>query len=77
MSEVVAVKRGENYSIVAYKLDDGRVVDSQECAELIRTGEIKNLSYQSNTRGESGVPIIRSKPDGITENNLQNLPEFE
>lgn len=72
MSKVVAVRKKYG-RIVQYKLDDGRVLDFEECWNLVNKGLVDNLQ---NVIRDDGVVAIRSMRDDTTDNNLESLPEF-
>lgn len=70
---VTAVRKNGNQAITHFQLADGTVLDYAQAVNSIKKGDIDNLIVQE---GNMGSPIIRSKPDGITGNNLDNLPTF-
>lgn len=71
--EVVAVRRNAEGSIVEFKLSSGEVVDYIRAQEMVSNGEIKHLQL---FKGRDHEQHIRSVPDGIEENNLDQLPTF-
>lgn len=70
--KVVAVKKNDEGNLSKFKLNDGRVVNLDECAAMCDCGELS----LTHTTGKDGAPVIRSYPDGDESNNLSNLPEF-
>ena len=74
--KITAVHKEDN-AITQYKLDDGRVVDKQECINMVKNGEIENCNIGTNKEGEDFVRTNRDdedKPGEIT--NLNDLPTF-
>lgn len=72
INEIVAVKRGINNEIVAFKLDNGEILDYPECGQRCMQGRILNADY---VEGRYGM-VVRSLADNNPDNNLQNLPNF-
>lgn len=72
--EVVAVKRGVNREITAFKLSDGTVLSYDMAIEAYKDNKVGGMVLQ-NTRG--GRVAFRSLPDASAGNNLQSLPDFE
>jgi 6,7-dimethyl-8-ribityllumazine synthase len=71
--EVVAVRRNSEGSIVEFKLASGEVVDYITAQGMVANGEIKHLQL---FKGRDHEQHIRSVPDDIIENNLDQLPTF-
>lgn len=71
--EVVAVRRNAEGSIVEFKLSSGEVVDYLTAQKMVANGEISHLQL---FKGRDHEQHIRSVPDGIEENNLDQLPTF-
>lgn len=71
--KIVKLRKNDNGSIERFMLEDGTELSYAEALQKIEAGVIDNLIVQ---RGRDGQPIIRSKPDGNPNNNLDNLPEF-
>lgn len=63
--------RGNGFEF-EYKLSDGRIVSNDQAWELANAGKIKNVIGSHN----HGRKYIRSVGDGVTDNNLGNLPTF-
>lgn len=63
--------RGNGYEF-EYLLSDGRIMSNDQCWELANAGKIKNVISSHN----HGRKYIRSVGDGMSENNLSNLPTF-
>jgi hypothetical protein len=73
---IVAVHKENRYgneAIVAFKLEDGTVLDYAQMLDASQNGGFQGLRVQENREGEL---IIRSVPDGSLDNNLDNLPRF-
>lgn len=71
--QIVAVKK-EYGEIVAYKLNNGRVIGREMAFQMALDKQLKGYIPAVSSTGES---YIRSAADGDLSNNLQNLPEFE
>ena len=71
--EVVAVRRNNEGSIIEFKFSSGEVVDYIKAQEMVANGEIKNLQL---FKGRDHEQHIRSIPDGVESNNLDQLPTF-
>lgn len=70
--EIVAVRKNEDGNIIAFKTKSGRELDYITALEEAKAGKIA----QVDVFHKYGRDIIRSEPDGIEENNLDNLPLF-
>jgi hypothetical protein len=70
--QIVAVRKNDDGDIIAFKTDSGKELDYITALDEAKAG---NLA-QVDVFHKYGRDIIRSEPDGITENNLDNLPEF-
>lgn len=67
----------EGNSITQYKLNNGQVVDKEECISLVKNGEIENCNVGKNKEGEEFVRTDRDdegQEGQIT--NLRDLPTF-
>ncbi|MBA2173679.1 DUF3892 domain-containing protein [Halobacillus locisalis] len=71
--QIVAVRKNEAGSIIEMQLSSGRVVDYKQAHELARSGEIEHVQL---IRGKDGEDHLRSQPDGVQSNNLDQLPTF-
>lgn len=54
-------------------LNDGRIIDTDSAIEMAELGQIADVN---TGKTKDGKKTLRSDPDGTTENNLDNLPEF-
>lgn len=70
--EFVAVKKNDDGDIIAFKTNTGRELDYLQALDESKSGRIAHIDVFH----KYGRDIIRSEPDGIKENNLDNLPEF-
>lgn len=70
---IVAVHKNGQGDIEAFRLQNGQILDYVQMLEANGRGELSGLRVQENREGEL---IIRSVPDGYTDNNLDNLPQF-
>ncbi|MCB5936731.1 DUF3892 domain-containing protein [Caldibacillus thermoamylovorans] len=70
--EIVAVRKNEDGDIIAFKSKSGRELDYVTALEEAKAGKISHIDVFH----KYGRDIIRSEPDGIEVNNLDNLPLF-
>ncbi|SDO47735.1 Protein of unknown function [Halobacillus aidingensis] len=70
---IVAVRKNGQGSIVEMQLSSGQVIDYKRAHEMARSGELEHVNL---IRGKDGEDHLRSEPDGIQSNNLDNLPSF-
>ncbi|WP_010096664.1 DUF3892 domain-containing protein [Ornithinibacillus scapharcae] len=69
---IVAVRKNDDGDIIAFKTDSGRELDYVTALEEAKAGQLAHVDVFH----KYGRDIIRSEPDGIKENNLDQLPEF-
>ncbi|SKB00718.1 Protein of unknown function [Caloramator quimbayensis] len=72
MFKIIGVKHDNKGEIVAYKLDNGKIVTKDEGVNIAKKGEIEGVTVGVSKKGEE---FLRSVPDGKDINNLDNLPE--
>lgn len=70
--QIVAVRKNEDGDIIAFQTDKGRTLDYIEALNEAKNGNLAHVDVFHRY----GRDIIRSEPDGISNNNLDNLPEF-
>jgi hypothetical protein len=70
--EIVAVRKNDDDDIIAFKTNSGRELDYLSALDEAKAGKLAHLDVFH----KYGRDIIRSEPDGIKENNLDNLPTF-
>jgi len=70
--EIVAVKKNDDGDIIAFKTNTGRELDYITALDEAKAGKIAHIDVFHRY----GRDIIHSEPDGIEENNLDNLPPF-
>ncbi|WHY14588.1 DUF3892 domain-containing protein [Peribacillus frigoritolerans] len=70
--EIIAVRKNEEDNIIAIKTDSGRELDYPTALVEAKAGNLANVDVFH----KYGRDILRSEPDGIKENNLDQLPEF-
>ncbi|WP_373463278.1 DUF3892 domain-containing protein [Bacillus sp. SORGH_AS_0510] len=68
----VAVRKNEDGDIIAFKTSSGRELDYLTALDEAKAGKLAHVDVFH----KYGRDIIRSEPDGIKENNLDQLPEF-
>lgn len=72
VEQIVAVRKNEDDDIIAFKTSSGRVLDYITALDEAKAGKLAHVDVFH----KYGRDIIRSEPDGIKENNLDNLPDF-
>jgi hypothetical protein len=70
--KLVAVRKNNDGDIIAFKTESGKELDYVTALHEAKAGKIAHVDVFH----KYGRDIIRSEPDGIKENNLDNLPEF-
>ncbi|MCM3115973.1 DUF3892 domain-containing protein [Neobacillus sp. MER 74] len=70
--EFVSVRKNDDGDIIAFKTSTGRELDYITALNEAKAGMIAHVDVFH----KYGRDIIRSEPDGIKENNLDQLPEF-
>lgn len=68
----VAVRKNNDGDIIAFKTSSGRELDYITALSEAKAGAIAHVDVFH----KYGRDIIRSEPDGIKENNFDQLPEF-
>ncbi|MGA9227038.1 MAG: DUF3892 domain-containing protein [Mesobacillus sp.] len=69
---IVAVRKNDDGDIIAFKTEQGRELDYITALNEAKDGKLAHVDVFH----KYGRDIIRSEPDGIKENNLDNLPLF-
>ncbi|WP_400248031.1 DUF3892 domain-containing protein [Niallia sp. JL1B1071] len=72
VEQIVAVRKNEDDDIIAFKTSSGRELDYITALDEAKAGKLAHVDVFH----KYGRDIIRSEPDGIKENNLDNLPSF-
>ncbi|GAA3312999.1 DUF3892 domain-containing protein [Ectobacillus funiculus] len=73
VEQIVAVrKKNDEDDIIAFKTSRGRELDYLTALDEAKAGKLAHVDVFH----KYGRDIIRSEPDGIKENNLDNLPSF-
>jgi hypothetical protein len=70
--QIVAVRKNDDGDLIAFKTNTGRELDYLTALEEAKAGDLANIDVFH----VYGRDIIRSEPDGIEDNNLDQLPEF-
>ncbi len=70
--KIVAVRKNDDGDIIAFKTETGRELDYITALDEAKAGMLANIDVFH----KYGRDIIRSEPDGIKENNLDELPTF-
>ncbi|MBT2691966.1 DUF3892 domain-containing protein [Bacillus sp. ISL-55] len=70
--EIVAVKKNDDGDLIAFKTESGRELDYISALSEAKAGKLAHVDVFH----KYGRDILRSEPDGIKENNLDNLPHF-
>lgn len=69
---VTAVRKSDDGDLIAFKTNTGEELDYIQALDAAKSGKLSGIDIFH----KYGRDIIRSEPDGIKENNLDNLPEF-
>lgn len=72
LEQIVAVRKNEEDDIIAFKTNTGRELDYLTALDEAKAGKIAHVDVFH----KYGRDIIRSEPDGIKDNNLDQLPTF-
>ena len=70
--QIVAVRKNEDGDIIAFKTETGRELDYLTALDEAKAGMLAHVDVFH----KYGRDIIRSEPDGVKENNLDQLPTF-
>ncbi|MEW9667822.1 DUF3892 domain-containing protein [Ammoniphilus sp. 3BR4] len=70
--QIIAVRKNENGNIMAIQTQNGRVLGYDQALAEAKAGRLAHVDVFH----KYGRDILRSEPDGIRENNLDNLPTF-
>jgi hypothetical protein len=70
--KIVAVRKKDDGDIIAFKTESGRELDYISALNEAKEGKLAHVDVFH----KYGRDIIRSEPDGIKDNNLDNLPTF-
>ncbi|KAB8126156.1 DUF3892 domain-containing protein [Gracilibacillus oryzae] len=70
--EIVAVRKNDDGDIIAFQTNSGRELDYITALDEAKAGKLAHVDVFH----KYGRDIIRSEPDGIKENNLDQLDTF-
>ncbi|MBT2755622.1 DUF3892 domain-containing protein [Mesobacillus foraminis] len=70
--KIVAVRKNDDGDIIAFKTESGRELDYLTALDEAKAGMLAHVDVFH----KYGRDIIRSEPDGVKENNLDQLPGF-
>ncbi|MCM3121591.1 DUF3892 domain-containing protein [Mesobacillus sp. AQ2] len=70
--QIVAVRKNDDGDLIAFKTDNGRELDYVTALNEAKAGRLAHVDVFH----KYGRDILRSEPDGIKENNLDQLPDF-
>ncbi len=70
--KIIAVRKNQDGDIIAIRTDGGRDLDYVSELSEAKAGRLAHVDVFH----KYGRDILRSEPDGIKENNLDNLPQF-
>lgn len=70
--KIVAVRKNDDGDLIAFKTETGRELDYITALNEAKSGKLAHVDVFH----KYGRDILRSEPDGIKENNLDNLPNF-
>lgn len=68
----------EDGTITNYKLDNGKIIDKEECISLVKDGKIEDCNIGVNKQNQEFVRTNRDDEgsEGKHITNLDNLPQF-
>ncbi|MEH7350809.1 DUF3892 domain-containing protein [Gottfriedia acidiceleris] len=69
---IVAVRKNEDGDLIGFRTSLNRDLDYLQALQEAKEGNLAHVDVIH----KYGRDILRSEPDGISENNLSNLPEF-
>ncbi|WP_028393294.1 DUF3892 domain-containing protein [Bacillus cihuensis] len=69
---IEAVRKNDDGNIIAVKTNTGRELDYPTALSEAKNGKLAHVDVFH----KYGRDILRSEPDGIKENNLDELPHF-
>ncbi|MGE7632232.1 DUF3892 domain-containing protein [Bacillus paramycoides] len=72
VGQIVAVRKNDEGDLIAFKTSSGRELDYITALDEAKSGKLAHVDVFH----KYGRDIIRSEPDGMKENNLDNLPSF-
>ncbi|MCT2535715.1 DUF3892 domain-containing protein [Aquibacillus koreensis] len=70
--EIVAVRKNDDGDLIAFKTESGRELDYLTALDEAKAGKLAHVDVFH----KYGRDIIRSEPDGIKDNNLDQLNTF-
>lgn len=70
--KIVAVRKNDDGDLIAFKTESGRELDYLTALNEAKAGMLAHVDVFH----KYGRDILRSEPDGVKENNLDNLPDF-
>jgi predicted metal-dependent peptidase len=70
--KIVAVRKNNDGDLIAFKTETGRELDYVTALNEAKSGNLAHVDVFH----KYGRDILRSEPDGIKENNLDQLPQF-
>lgn len=70
--KIVAVRKNDDGDLIAFKTESRRELDYITALNEAKAGMLAHVDVFH----KYGRDILRSEPDGVKENNLDNLPDF-
>jgi predicted metal-dependent peptidase len=70
--KIVAVRKNDDGDLIAFKTETGRELDYVTALDEAKSGNLAHVDVFH----KYGRDILRSEPDGIKENNLDQLTQF-
>lgn len=70
--KIIAVRKNDDGDLIAFKTESGRELDYISALNEAKDGRLAHVDIFH----KYGRDILRSEPDGIKENNLDNLKDF-
>ncbi|MDT8861568.1 DUF3892 domain-containing protein [Alkalihalobacillus sp. MEB130] len=69
---IIAVRKNDDGDLIAFKTNAGRELDYITALQEAKDGKLAHVDVFH----KYGRDILRSEPDGIKENNLDQMPSF-
>jgi len=71
--KITNVRKNTDGDITAVKLDNNQEVNIQEAISMTEQGQIEGVNV---SRAKNGRAYLRSNPNGMQQDNLDQMPTF-
>ncbi len=72
-TSIIKVKKNHDGDITDVMLENGNIFSIDEALNMAKHGIIEGVNVG---RAKNGIEFLRSNPNGLTNDNLDNLPIF-